>query len=70
MIKNMGNADRLIRTFLAVVVAWLYFTHHLTGTFGVVMLVIAVVFVVTSFISWCPVYQPFGFSTRSKGTSS
>ena len=63
MKKNMGNADRIIRFLLAVVVAILYFTHVITGTFGIVLLVVAGVFVLTSLISFCPLYTLIGFNT-------
>jgi hypothetical protein len=64
MTKNMGTADRVIRISLAVVVAVLYFTGKIGGTLAVVLGIIAVVFVVTSFVGWCPAYLPFGLSTR------
>jgi hypothetical protein len=66
MKKNMGNADRIIRSIIAVVIAVLYFTGVIPGTLGIVLLVLAVVFLLTSFISFCPLYLPFGLSTRSK----
>ncbi|HUL70621.1 MAG TPA: DUF2892 domain-containing protein [Gemmatimonadales bacterium] len=64
MTKNMGTADRVIRISLAVVVAVLYFTGKIGGTLAIVLGIIAVVFVVTSFVGWCPAYLPFGLSTR------
>ena len=66
MKKNMGNADRIIRTIIAVVIAVLYFTNVISGTLGIVLLVLAVVFLLTSFVSFCPLYLPFSLSTRSK----
>lgn len=63
MKKNMGSADKIIRFILAAVFVALYLTGTVTGTFGVVLLVLAGVFVVTSFISFCPLYAPFGLST-------
>ena len=66
MTKNMGTADRTIRIIAAVVIAYLYYTGRISGTLGTVLLVFAIVFVITSFISWCPGYLPFGFSTRKK----
>ena len=63
MKKNMGSTDRIIRIILAVVFAALYFTGTVTGTFGIVLLVLGVVFVLTSLISFCPLYAPFGLST-------
>jgi Protein of unknown function (DUF2892) len=63
MKKNMGNADRIVRLLVAAVIAVLYFTNIISGTVGIVLLVLAAVFVVTSLISFCPLYAIFGFST-------
>lgn len=63
MKKNMGSADRIIRVIIAVVLGFLYFTGTVSGTWGIVLLVLAVVFVLTSTISFCPLYAPFGIST-------
>lgn len=63
MKKNMSNADRMIRTILAVVFGILYFSGTVTGIFGIVLLVLAVVFLLTSLVSNCPLYTLFGFST-------
>lgn len=63
MKKNMGNADRIIRLLLAVVVAVLYFTNVITGTLGIVLLVVAGVFVLTSLMSFCPLYALIGVNT-------
>ncbi len=66
MKKNMGTVDRAIRVLIAAIIAILYFTNVLTGTLGIVSLILAVVFVLTSFISFCPLYLPFGISTMKK----
>ncbi|GAB5401207.1 MAG: DUF2892 domain-containing protein [Aureisphaera sp.] len=63
MKKNMGTTDRIIRFLIAAVVAVLYFTGTLSGTLGIVLMVVAGIFVLTSFISFCPLYAPFGLST-------
>lgn len=63
MKKNMGNADRIIRLVVAAVFAVLYFTGTISGTIGLVLVVLAGIFVLTSFISFCPLYAPFGIST-------
>lgn len=62
----MGSADRIIRVLIAVVIAILYFTHVLSGTVAIVLLVLAGIFVATSFMSFCPLYLPFGLSTIKK----
>lgn len=64
MKPNMGSADRVIRLIVAAIVAILYFTGTITGTLGIMLMVLAAVFVLTSFMSFCPLYAPFGFSTR------
>ncbi len=63
MKKNMGTADRIIRLILAAVFALLYFTGTVTGTFGIVLLVFAAVFVLTSLVSFCPLYPLVGLNT-------
>ena len=65
MKKNMGSTDRVIRFIIAAVIGVLYFTNVISGTLGIVLLVLAGVFVLTSFISFCPLYAPFGLSTCS-----
>ena len=63
MKKNMGSADKIIRSVIAVVVAILYFTNVITGTLGIVLMVLAAVFLLTSLVSFCPLYAPFGITT-------
>jgi hypothetical protein len=65
MKKNMGNTDRVIRLIIAAVIGVLYYTGTISGTLGIVLLVLAGVFVLTSFVSFCPLYAPFGISTCS-----
>ncbi len=66
MKANMGSADRIIRLIVAAVIAVLYFTDVISGTLGLVLLILAIVFTLTSFVSYCPLYAPFGLSTRKK----
>jgi fatty acid desaturase len=63
MKKNMGSADRIIRFIIAAVIAVLYYTGAISGTLGLVLLVLAGVFVLTSLVSFCPLYAPFGINT-------
>ena len=63
MKNNMGGTDRIVRILLAVVISVLYFTQTIGGTLGIVLLVLGGIFVLTSFISFCPLYAPFGIST-------
>jgi predicted PurR-regulated permease PerM len=62
----MGLVDRIIRLSVVVIIAVLYFTGQITGTAAVILGIIAVAFLVTSLIGWCPSYVPFGISTRKK----
>ena len=66
MKKNMGSADRMIRILIAVIIASLYFTNVISGTAAVILLALAGVFVLTSLLGFCPLYLPFGISSRKK----
>lgn len=66
MIKNMSNADRIIRILVAGLFAYLYFGGIITGILGIALMVFAAVFVLTSSIAFCPLYSLFNFSTRKK----
>lgn len=66
MKKNMGNADRIIRTVIALVVLVLFLTDVISGTLGIILLVLAGIFLITSLIRTCPLYLPFGLSTIRK----
>ncbi len=66
MKKNMGKADSAIRLVVAAIIAVLYFMNIITGTLGVILLVVAVVFAATSFINFCPLYTIFGMNTCKK----
>jgi hypothetical protein len=66
MKPNMGSTDKIIRIALAALVAILYFTNVITGTLGIVLLVFAAVFVLTSLISFCPLYPLVGMNTKEK----
>lgn len=64
MKSNMGTTDRTIRLIIAAIIAALYFGGQITGTVAIVLGIVAVAFLVTSLVGWCPVYLPFGISTR------
>jgi hypothetical protein len=63
MTKNMGTVDRIIRILLAVVIIALYATGQITGTAAIVLGIIAVVFLLTGLIGFCPAYLPLGIKT-------
>lgn len=59
----MGAADKIVRIILALIIAGLYFGGIVSGAIGITLLVLGGIFVLTSFISFCPLYAPFGIST-------
>jgi hypothetical protein len=66
MKKNMGSADKVIRIVVAALFAVLYLTGVIKGTLGIILLLIALVFVITSFFGVCPLYSLFGLNTMKK----
>lgn len=70
MKQNMGTADRLIRTTLALAIIVLYLTGAIGGTLAIVLGVITLAFLVTSLVGWCPSYVPLGLSTRKEPPGS
>ena len=66
MKQNMGKIDKAIRILVAAVVVLLYFTHVISGTLAIILLIVAGIFVLTSLLSFCPLYFPFGLSTKEK----
>lgn len=65
MKKNMGSADKIIRILIAAVVGFLYYNGTISGTLGIVLLVFAAVFVLTSLVSFCPLYSLVGINNCS-----
>jgi hypothetical protein len=66
MKKNMGTIDRVIRVLLAIIVGILYLTGNISGTVAIILGILAVVFILTSLIGFCPLYVPFHISTIGK----
>lgn len=66
MKKNMGTIDKVIRILVAVTIAILFFAHLITGTLAIILIALAVIFVLTSLISFCPLYLPFGINTGKR----
>jgi uncharacterized membrane protein YkgB len=64
MKQNMGTVDRAIRLLVVVVIAALYYAGHLSGLAAIILGIVAVAFLITSIVGWCPGYLPFGISTR------
>ena len=63
MKKNMGSLDKGIRIIIAIAIALLYYFNGIEGTLAYVLMALAIVFLLTSFISFCPLYLPFGWNT-------
>jgi len=66
MKKNMGTIDIVIRILIAILIAILFFTKVITGALGIVLLVLAGIFILTSLLGFCPLYLPFGINTKEK----
>ncbi|MCM4153439.1 DUF2892 domain-containing protein [Arenibacter sp. N53] len=63
MKKNMGNLDRIFRFVIAATLIGLYYNGTIPGVLGIVLVVLAIVFFLTSFMGFCPLYLPFGIKT-------
>ncbi len=66
MKKNVGTIDKTIRILIAVVLVVLYFTHVISGVLGIILLALSAVLVVTSLLSFCPIWQVLGLRTTKK----
>jgi hypothetical protein len=66
MKRNMSDLDRVLRVIVAAVFAYLYFGGVVTGALGLILVLLAGVFVLTSIFAFCPLYAPFGFSTYKR----
>ena len=66
MKKNMGSTDKIIRILIALVIGVLCYTETISGTTAIVLGAFAIIFLITSFISFCPLYLPFGINTSKK----
>jgi len=66
MKKNMGTTDKAVRVIIAILIGVLYYTGTIPGTLGIVLLILAVVFLLTSLVNFCPLYVVFGINTCKK----
>jgi len=66
MKKNMGTVDRITRLTIVAIIVALYATGQISGTIGIILGIVALAFLATSLIGWCPSYLPFGISTRKQ----
>jgi hypothetical protein len=63
MKKNMGNIDKLARIIVAIIIGVLYYTGQISGTIAIILLIVGVIFTITSIVGVCPLYSIFGIST-------
>lgn len=63
MKKNMGNTDKIVRVIVAIAAALLVYFQVVTGTFAYILIAVATIFVLTSVVSFCPLYKLVGLST-------
>jgi len=68
MKKNMGSIDIAVRLLIAALVIILYFTNVISGTLAIILLIVAGIFILTGLLGFCPLYVPFGISSRKKET--
>jgi hypothetical protein len=66
MKKNIGSIDKVIRILIAAVVVVLYFTKIISGTLGIILLIVAGILVLTTIIDFCPIWAMLGISTKKK----
>lgn len=66
MKKNMGPTDKMIRSIIGIIIAILYYSGIITGMLAIVLLAFAIVFLLTSFVSFCPLYALLGINTNKK----
>lgn len=66
MKKNMGSTDKIIRVLIAIFIAILYLTEAISGTLGLILLAFAITFLITSFVSFCPLYALLGIRSSKK----
>ncbi|MFM9944172.1 MAG: DUF2892 domain-containing protein [Bacteroidia bacterium] len=64
MKQNMGNIDKTLRIIAAIVIVVLYFLNLISGTLAIILLVLAGIFILTSFLGTCFLYLPFGISSK------
>jgi hypothetical protein len=66
MKKNVGTIDKVIRILIALVIIALFFTNIIAGTLGIILLIVAAILILTSIVSFCPIWMILGLSTGKK----
>ncbi len=62
----MGSGDKMIRYIIAVAILILYMYNVISGTIGLILIILAGIFVLTGVLNFCPLYLPFGINTTKK----
>lgn len=65
MTKNMSKIDGIIRLFVAVIIAALWYFNMVSGPLLIGLAVVAVIFTLTGFVNFCPLYAALKIRTRS-----
>ena len=66
MKQNIGSTDRVIRLLLAIVMTGLFLGKLVTGTIGIILIILSAVFLITGMVKFCPIYFPFKINTNRK----
>jgi len=66
MKHNMTTADRIIRVIIAVIIAILYFSNAIPAAWGLTLMMVSFVFMLTAFINFCPLYTLLGIRRWEK----
>ena len=64
--KNIGKSDKIVRVLIAVLFTVLFLNQVVTGVMGVILVILAGVFLLTSVVGTCPLYLPFKINTNHK----
>jgi hypothetical protein len=62
---NIGSIDKVIRILISAIIGFLFYSHVIEGAVAIILLILAAVFVLTSFVGTCPLYLPFGINTKT-----
>ena len=62
----MGALDKSLRILIAIIIALLYYLDVIEGTLAYVLMAIAIIFLITSFINFCPLYKILGINTNRR----
>lgn len=70
MKKNIGSADKIIRILVAIIIGGLYFANLISGTTAIILMILAIVFLLTSLVGTCPIYLALGLNSNKKNMNA